>query len=141
MAVNVDIVYQGQLRCLANHGPSGGQITTDAPVDNHGRGEAFSPTDLVAAALGSCMVTIMGIVAERGKLDISGTQVHVEKHMIQQPVRRIGELRVRIAIPKEKAEKLTVDDRLKLETAAKACPVHKSLHPEIQIPLEFVYDA
>ena len=141
MAVHVDIVYQGELRCVAKHGPSSGEITTDAPVDNHGRGEAFSPTDLVAAALGSCMVTIMGIVAERGKLDIAGTQVHVEKHMQQQPVRRIGELTVRIAIPKEKGARLTSEDRLKLETAAKTCPVHKSLHPDIQIPLEFVYDA
>lgn len=141
MAVNVDIVYQGELRCVATHGPSGGQITTDAPVDNHGRGEAFSPTDLVGAALGSCMVTIMGIVAERGQLDIAGTVVHVEKHMVQQPVRRIGELRVRIAIPQEKGAKLSADERRKLEIAAKTCPVHKSLHPDIQIPLEFVYDA
>ena len=139
MSVEVDVVYEGQLRSRATHGPSKAQITTDAPVDNHGRGESFSPTDLVATALGTCMVTIMGIVAERNKLDITGTTVHVEKEMIQEPVRRIGALRVTIKVPGEKGAKLSPDDRKKLESGALHCPVHKSLHPDIQTPITFLY--
>lgn len=139
MAVEIDVVYEGQLRCRATHGPSKTQLATDAPVDNHGRGESFSPTDLVATALGTCMMTLMGIVAERSQLDLAGTTVHVVKEMIQEPVRRIGTLRVSIRVPADKAARLTPEDRKKLETAAMHCPVHKSLHPEIQTPIEFSY--
>jgi putative redox protein len=139
MAVEIDILYEGQLRCRATHGPSKTQMTTDAPVDNHGKGESFSPTDLVATALGTCMSTLMGIVAERHHLDITGTQVHVVKEMLAEPVRRIGTLRVAIRVPADKAARLTVEDRKKLETAALHCPVHKSLHPDIQTPIEFKY--
>jgi putative redox protein len=141
MAVEIDIEYQGQLRCQATHGPSKSVLLTDAPVDNHGMGEAFSPTDLVATALGACVMTIMGIVAERNKLDLAGTRVHVEKHMIQEPVRRIGELRVRITVPAPQAAALTAADRAKLETAARHCPVHQSLHPDVKMPIEFVYES
>ena len=139
MAVEIDIVYEGQLRCRATHGPSKSQLTTDAPVDNHGKGESFSPTDLVATALGTCMTTLMGIVAERNKLDITGTTVHVAKEMVQEPVRRIGTLRVKIGVPADKGARLSAEDRKKLETAALHCPVHKSLHPDIQKPIEFSY--
>lgn len=139
MSVEIDIVYEGQLRCRAAHGPSKTVLTTDAPVDNHGKGESFSPTDLVATALGTCMATLMGIVADRNKLDIAGTRVHVVKEMIQEPVRRIGTLRVAIRVPAEKSARLSTDDRKKLETAALHCPVHKSLHPDIHTPIEFVY--
>src|SRR5689334_23716500 len=111
MAVEIDLVYEGQLRCRATHGPSKAQLTTDAPVDNHGKGESFSPTDLVATALGSCVMTLMGIVAERNKLDIVGTKVHVVKEMIQQPVRRIGSLKVTVTVPADKAARLTQVDR------------------------------
>ena len=139
MSVPIDLVYEGQLRCAATHGPSGMMLTTDAPVDNHGRGESFSPTDLVATALGACLMTIMGIVAERSRIDLTGTRIHVEKEMIQQPVRRIGKLSVRIAIPSDKATLVSAVDRTKLETAALHCPVHKSLHPDIKTPMEFVW--
>jgi putative redox protein len=139
MAVEIDLLYEGQLRCRATHGPSKTQLVTDAPVDNHGKGESFSPTDLVATALGSCMATLMGIVAERNRLDIAGTRVHVVKEMIQDPARRIGTLRVTIRVPAEKGARLSVEDRKKLETAALHCPVHKSLHPDINTPIEFVY--
>lgn len=139
MSVEIDIVYEGQLRCRATHGPSKTQLATDAPVDNHGRGESFSPTDLVATALGTCMTTLMGIVADRNKLDITGTTVHVVKEMVQEPVRRIGTLRVTIRVPAAKGAQLTAEDRKKLETAALHCPVHKSLHPDIQTPIEFSY--
>jgi putative redox protein len=139
MAVEINAVYQGELRCVATHGPSGTQLTTDAPVDNHGKGESFSPTDLVATALGCCTLTLMGIVAERNHLDLAGTRVHVIKEMVQQPVRRIGALKVTITVPAEKAARLSSTDRSKLEAAALHCPVHKSLHPEIDAPIEFVW--
>src|SRR5690348_8419261 len=139
MAVEIDLVYEGQLRCRATHGPSKTQLLTDAPADNHGKGESFSPTDLVATALGACMTTLMGIVADRNKLDITGTTVHVVKEMIQEPVRRIGKLTVTIRVPAAKGAKLSAEDRKKLETAAMHCPVHKSLHPDIATPIEFSY--
>lgn len=131
--VEMKIVYQGDLRCEATHGPSGAKVVTDAPVDNHGKGESFSPTDLVATALGSCMLTIMGIVAQRHNLDLRGTRVTVTKEMVQQPVRRIGTLSVTIHVPKDLGE----EDRKRLENAAVTCPVHKSLHPDVQSPITF----
>lgn len=137
MSVEVDIVYEGQLHCKATHGPSGLTIATDAPKDNGGNGEAFSPTDLVAAALGTCLVTIMGLVAQRGGLDISGTRVHVVKDMAAAPQRRIATLRTTITLPKDK--KLAQADRERLENAAKLCPVKQSLHPDVNMPVEFVY--
>lgn len=140
MAVEIDLVYQGELRCVATHGPSKTRLTTDAPVDNHGKGESFSPTDLVATALGSCVLTLMGIVAQRNNLDIAGTKVHVVKEMVQQPVRRIGALTVTVMIPADKSARLTEADRSKMEQAALHCPVHKSLHPDIHAPIEFMYE-
>ncbi len=139
MAVEIDIVYEGQLHCAATHGPSGATLATDAPVDNHGRGESFSPTDLVAAALGACVMTIMGIVAERHQIDLTGTKIRVSKEMIQQPVRRIGRLPVTVTIPADKAVQVAAADRTKIETAARHCPVHQSLHPDIDSPIEFVW--
>jgi putative redox protein len=140
VSVEIDLVYQGQLRTIATHGPSKITLATDAPVDNQGKGESFSPTDLVATALGSCVLTLMGIVAERNGLDIAGAKAHVVKEMVQQPVRRIGALRVTVTIPADKAARLTPADRSKMETAARHCPVHKSLHPEIDAPIGFVYE-
>ena len=139
MAVEIDLVYEGQLRCAATHGPSGAKLATDAPVDNHGKGESFSPTDLVATALGACVMTIMGIVAERNQIDLTGTRIHVTKEMVQQPIRRIGRLPVTVTIPADKAARVSAADRTKLETAARHCPVHQSLHPEIDSPIEFVW--
>ena len=131
--VKIDIVYEGALRCRLTHGPSGEKIKTDAPVDNMGKGEAFSPTDLVAAALGSCMLTVMGIVAERHKINLNGSTVEVQKEMVTAPVRRIGKISVVLnmasGIPEEK--------RSMLEHAAHSCPVHKSLNPEVEIPVVF----
>ncbi len=137
MAVQIDIVYQGALRCSATHGPSKQTLQTDAPVDNGGKGAAFSPTDLLATAMGTCMATVMGLVAGRNQLDIEGLQVQVVKEMVADPVRRIGALRARLVFPPGK--KYSPADRAKLEAAAKACPVKHSLHPDVQVPLEFVY--
>lgn len=137
MAVEIDITYEGGLHCAAIHEPSKQTLTTDAPVDNGGKGAAFSPTDLVATALGACMVTIMGLVAQRNNLNIDGLQVQVLKEMTADPVRRIGSLKTRLVFPRGKL--LSVADRAKFEAAAKACPVKQSLHPDLKTPMEFVY--
>ena len=127
--------YDGQLRCTLTHGPSGSVIETDAPTDNHGKGERFSPTDLVAAALPACIMTIMGIVAERHGIDLAGMKAETVKEMTKQPPRRIAALRTRITVP------LPPDhpERPALERAALACPVHASLHPEIDAAVEFTW--
>jgi len=137
MAVEITIRYEGGLHCAATHGPSRQNLITDAPVDNGGKGEAFSPTDLVATALGTCMATVMGLVAERNHLDIKGLQIQVRKDMTADPVRRIGALTTRLVFPR--GNSLSASDRAKLEAAAKACPVKQSLHPDVKVPVEFVY--
>jgi putative redox protein len=137
MAVEINIAYEGGLHCAAIHGPSKQTLTTDAPVDNGGKGAAFSPTDLVATAMGTCMVTIMGLVAQRNNFKIDGLQVQVLKEMTADPVRRIGSLKTRLVFPRGKL--LSTADRAKLEAAAKACPVKQSLHPDVKTPVEFVY--
>jgi len=133
--VQLITMYEGGLRCRATHGPSGTTLVTDAPVDNHGKGESFSPTDLVATALGGCMMTIIGIVAERHGLELVGMTAETVKVMTTQPPRRIAALRTRLTIP------LPGDhpQRTLLEQAALSCPVHKSLHPEIDAAIEFVW--
>lgn len=139
MGVEINVVYQGQLRCEATHVPSRSTLLTDAPVDNHGKGETFSPTDLVATGLGACMLTIMGIVAQRHELDITGTTVKVIKEMTTQAPRRIAKLEVTITIPADKAATLAAEQRQRLETGALTCPVHHSLHPDIEKPVKFIY--
>jgi len=136
MAVSIDIVYEGSLHCSCVHGPSGSQISTDAPLDNGGKGEAFSPTDLVATALGSCILTIMGLYASRVGLNIEGTKMTVVKEMVSRPSRRIGALRITIAYP----EGLYLSDqhRQKLASAVNSCPVKQSLHPDAEVTVEFV---
>jgi len=135
MAVEIDVVYQGELRCQATHGPSGVQVVTDAPVDNCGKGESFSPTDLLATALGGCILTILGIVSERHGFALEGTTIKVEKHMVADPVRRIGSLPVLVTMA------CAVDKKHKslLENAAATCPVHQSLHADIEKPITFVW--
>jgi putative redox protein len=132
--VEIDIAYKGKLRCEAKHGPSGVTIMTDAPKDNQGEGAYFSPTDLVGTALGTCMLTIMGIVAQRDGIDLSGATVHVVKEMTPPP-RRIGKLTVEINVPVE----LTPEQQQKLKNAAMTCPVHRSLHPDVEIPVKFSF--
>jgi putative redox protein len=133
--VQIDGIYQGGLRCQAVHGPSGTTLVTDAPVDNHGRGESFSPTDLVATALGTCILTVMGIVAEREKIDLTGMRVTVQKEMSAEPPRRIARLATRIVMP----DRLTEQQKTKLEKAAHTCPVHQTLQGKVEMPIEFVY--
>ena len=129
-----NIVYQNNLRTESEHIASGEKIVTDAPVDNNGKGEAFSPTDLVATALGSCMITIMAISAKKYDIDVTGTNASVKKIMGSDP-RRISEISIDINMNKNIEEK----DRKRLERAALACPVHKSLHPDLEKKIRFIY--
>lgn len=131
--VEINAAYEGNLRCSAQHGPSGSQIETDAPVDNHGRGERFSPTDLLAGALGTCMMTIMGIFAERNEIDLTGTKVRVLKEMTSELPRRIARLTVEMTIPLPAGHPKTSA----IEKAALTCPVFLSLHPEIEKAVTF----
>lgn len=135
MPVEIKGKYEGDLRVKLTHGPSGSIIETDAPTDNQGKGARFSPTDLVVAALGSCMVTIMGIVAKRDGIKLEGTTFRAEKHMTENP-RRIGKIVLEFNMP----EGLTDAQKTKLEKAAHTCPVHHSLLPEIEKDIKFVYE-
>lgn len=132
--VEIAIEYEGQLRCRAQHGPSGSELFTDAPADNHGRAESFSPTDLVATALGSCMVTVMGIAARTLGVNIDGARVKVEKQMTAVPVRRIAVLVVNVYVP---GEGISDTQRRALEKAAYTCPVKESLHADTRLDISF----
>jgi putative redox protein len=127
--VEIKLTYEGELHCSATHGPSGNVLATDAPVDNNGRGQAFSPTDLLATALGSCMATVIGIVAKRKELAVEGMTVSVRKHMSDDAPRRIKRLELDLTLPLPSSH----PDRKLLETAARSCPVHQSLHPDIEV--------
>jgi len=127
--VRISAAYYGELHCEAVHGPSQAQLQTDAPVDNEGRGEAFSPTDLVATALGTCILTTMGIVARREGIAIEGSTITVDKEMTAQAPRRIARLTVRVqmAIPR------SADPGGVLEPILTKCPVGRSLHPDVEL--------
>ncbi|PJR04580.1 OsmC family protein [Avrilella dinanensis] len=129
-----EVIYLGDLRTKSTHIASQSEILSDAPIDNNGKGEAFSPTDYVANALASCMLTIMGIKAREMNVDISQSRAEVTKIMQSEP-RRIGEIEVKIFMS------LQADIKTKtiLENAAKACPVAKSLHPDIVQKIEFIW--
>ncbi len=131
--VTITSLYDGGLRCTATHGPSGVTLITDAPVDNHGKGESFSPTDLVATAVANCMMTVMGIAAERHGIDLKGTSVTIGKEMSADFPRRIIALRSVMTVPLPANH----PQRALLEGAAKACPVKQSLDPRIDTTVEF----
>tara|TARA_B100000886_G_scaffold40661_1_gene25137 strand:- start:1144 stop:1545 length:402 start_codon:yes stop_codon:yes gene_type:complete len=128
------VIFKGDLRTKAHHLQSGNFIVTDAPVDNQGKGEAFSPTDLVATALASCMLTIMGIVAERNNIELKGTTAEVEKIMGTMP-RQISEIKIKILF-KKNFDKIT---KRKLESAALTCPVSNSLNKNLEESVTFIY--
>lgn len=129
--VEIALTYEGSLRCSAVHGPSGTGLITDAPVDNHGKGESFSPTDLLATALGSCMMTYIGLLAERTGWDVRGTSIRVQKEMVADPIRRVGRLVVDIHVPLE----LTDKDLTVVENTVATCPVKMSISERIQVPI------
>jgi uncharacterized OsmC-like protein len=133
--VEIKILYEGDLHCSAVHLPSGNTLVTDAPLDNNGRGEAFSPTDLMATALGSCMATVIGIVAKRKELAIEGMTVNVRKFMSDEQPRRIKRLELDLKIPLPASH----SDRKLLESAARGCPVHQSIHPDIEVVMNWVW--
>lgn len=128
------VTYLGNLRTEAEHLQSGSKMITDAPVDNYGKGEAFSPTDTVATALASCMLTIMGIKANDHQMAIEGTTAEVTKFMTDKP-RRISKIEINIVIKGSFDEK----ERKILENAALTCPVYHSLHADIEKPVNFKY--
>ncbi len=134
----ISTTYSGNLRTQAIHNASGNAVITDAPLDNNGRGEAFSPSDLACAALGSCMLTIMGIVAERNNINLEGAKMEITKKMVADP-RRISEVIIDFNLPTGS----TFSDKEKalLENAAKTCPVALSLHPDIKQTVTFNYSA
>ncbi len=131
--VEIKLSYEGDLHCSAVHTPSGNVLVTDAPVDNNGRGQAFSPTDLVATALASCMATVIGIVAKRKEIAVEGMTVTVRKHMTTDQPRRISRLELDLHMP------LPADhpERKLLESAARGCPVHHSIHPDIDVVMNW----
>ena len=133
--VTFTVVYQGGLRCEAVHGPSATTLITDAPTDNHGRGAAFSPTDLTATALATCICTTMAIQTRSDGLNLDGIRAEVEKHMTMTPPRRIARLVVKLAMPAG----IPLLARIKLERIAHACPVALSLHPDVVQEIGFAY--
>lgn len=128
------IIYKGDLRTVASHLQSGTNIETDAPTDNQGKGERFSPTDLVATALGACMVTTMAIKARTMNINLDGTRVDTTKIMFSDP-RRIGKIIAHVFFPAD----LNLDEKTKeiLERTARTCPVERSLHPDLELDMAF----
>lgn len=129
------ITYIGDLRTASVHLKSGKEIITDAPIDNHGKGEAFSPTDLLATSLGNCMLTIVGIAAKSHGFNINGTTAEVTKVMAENP-RRVSEIHVNLQFP---ANNYSDKDKSIIERSAKTCPVAHSLHPDIKQEITFSY--
>lgn len=134
-----EVVYEGNLRTVCTHLQSGNQIQTDAPVDNQGKGERFSPTDLVATALGACMMTIMGIKARDMQVNLEGTKIEAQKIMKADP-RRIGGINLTFHFPEE-LQQLDEKQRTILERAAHTCPVIYSIHPDIEVNVVFNWPA
>jgi putative redox protein len=133
--IEIKLTYEGDLHCSATHVPSGSVLVTDAPLDNNGRGEAFSPTDLVATALGSCMATVIGIVAKRKEIAVEGMTVVVRKFMSEDLPRRIQRFEIDLKLPIPASH----PDCKLLQSAANACPVHHSIHPEIDVVMDWTW--
>ncbi len=133
--VRITASYQGDLHCLLTHEPSGKTLETDAPKDNQGKGESFSPTDLAASSLLTCSITTMAIYAKRHNKELPPMSGEVIKEMSAEPPRRISRLTIILNMPKG----FTVEERASYERVAQSCPVHKSLHPDTQVVTRFVY--
>jgi putative redox protein len=137
MPAQFDLTYTGNLRCTARHISTGQNLATDASKGQGGLGENLSATDLVVVGLGTCILTTLAIVGQRHQLDLAGLSACMEKEMVAAPVRRIGSIGMTITLPL--GLRLSTADRGRLENAARRCPVKQSLHPEIEIRIEFVY--
>jgi putative redox protein len=131
--MTASIIYKGDLRCECTHLQSGTVIETDAPTDNRGKGERFSPTDTVCVALATCMITTMGLRAADMQADISGTKLEVTKHMKSEP-RRIAKIEIRLHIP---PTGLNENERMIFEKIGDNCPVIKCMHPDVEIVTEY----
>lgn len=134
--VEIKLRYEGELHCSAVHTPSGNTLVTDAPLDNNGRGQAFSPTDLLATSLGSCMATVIGILAKRKEIAVEGMTVTVRKFMSEDLPRRVVKLELDLQMPLP----ATHPDRKLLESAAHGCPVHHSIHPDIEVVMNWLWE-
>lgn len=132
--VHMSVIYQGDKHCDLTHGPSGARISTDAPKDNHGRGEAFSPTDLLTVSLASCILTTIAIFAEKEGVSIKGATADVTKEMTAQP-RRVGRIGLQLRLPSH----LSPEWRIRCEEIAHKCPVSLSLHPDVKVDLSIQY--
>jgi len=132
--MTANIIYKGTLRCEAKHVQSGSVIETDAPTDNRGKGERFSPTDLLCVSLATCIATTMGIKADDMKIDLTDTTVEVTKHMLPDP-RRVAKIEVKLTIPS--TLQLDEKDKTILERVGNNCPVTKSLHPDLEVIIEY----
>ncbi|MES2440603.1 MAG: OsmC family protein [Verrucomicrobiota bacterium] len=133
--VEIKLSYEGNLHCSALHVPSGNTLVTDAPLDNNGLGQAFSPTDLLATALGSCMATVIGILAKRKEIAVEGMAVTVRKFMSEDQPRRVKRLELDLSMPLPASH----PDRKLLESAARGCPVHHSIHPDIEVVMNWIW--
>jgi putative redox protein len=133
--VQIDVEYLGDLHCKAIHGPSGSELLTDAPVDNHGKGEYFSPTDLAVTAIATCIPTIMGINARQNNIDIVGLKVSATKEMMNEPYRRIKKITLNFVFPHVLNDK----DFTIMKNVIKTCPVTRSFHPEIEIVANYSF--
>jgi putative redox protein len=132
------VIYEGDLRTVAQHIASGTKIETDAPVDNQGKGEKFSPSDLVATALGSCMMTIMGMKARDLGVELKGTRIEIQKIMKADP-RRISGISLTFHLPA--GLQLSEKNKTILQRAADTCPVIKSIHPDIDVQVNYNWQA
>lgn len=135
MPVKISSEYLGNLRVKNTHGPSGSIIETDAPLDNLGKGEKFSPTDLLVTSLASCVITTMAIIAQKENFDIGKVKCNAEKHMSEDKPRRVA----KIVLDFELDSSLTQEQRSRLESIASNCPVHHSLLPSIETKISFTY--
>jgi uncharacterized OsmC-like protein len=134
--MTASILYEGDLRCTATHLQSNSTIETDAPTDNRGKGERFSPTDLLCVSLATCIVTTMGIRANDMQIDLKGTRIDVTKHMLANP-RRIGKIEITLHLP---GAEISPEDRSSLERVGNACPVKNSLHPDLELVCVYHWD-
>ncbi len=132
--MTASVIYKGTLRCQATHLQSGSMIETDAPTDNRGKGERFSPTDLLCVSLATCIVTTMGIKASDMGIDLTNTNIEVTKHMLAEP-RRVGKIEIKLNF--EKSLELEEKDKTILERTGDNCPVAKSLHPDMEVNIEY----
>ena len=132
--MTANVIYKGSLRCEATHLQSGSMIETDAPTDNKGKGERFSPTDMLCVSLATCIVTTMGIKGADMDIDLTNTSVEVTKHMLPDP-RRVAKIEVKLNMPP--ALQLDEKDKTILERVGNNCPVTKSLHPDMQVEIQY----